>query len=558
MPKLDLVKVMFAHPSDASKYLPMIERTFEEANENYGILKSVDFKVFSWERDAYRQWGDTQKLINSQLVEPADIVLAVFEGKLGTPIHGYESGTDEEIHKAHDEYGNDHVWVYFSINGYNAAKPVEKKRLKRYKKSLRIQQYPCMDFCGSNSLKKSISVQIRRYLEQMMQRAKTAPGMNENEGNNGFNDNAATAKIISQPLSSSGKTLNVDTMSKAVKNTISHQGLGVLADATMFKSTIGDFIPGSYWEIARELLISSIKRGVGKELLKAASKTTAERVRALSVAGTILIEECMFSQRASDSILKVFASALGWGDVAISGDVRHSHDVLHLHDVLQKQQKKPDEITEKVDDPFVKGAVIPFGKYYKWRVLFVKGKTALLLADEITDVGIPYNLNFGDVSWERSWIREWLNSEFLKRFSQAEQKRILTHRTQAETNPWYRTDAGAQTWDKVYLLSITELISNLGDNEQLRLRPKNSWMDVTSADSSSRAIDDRYNDARCARHKGEKTWWWLRSPGESKSKAAYVNANGVVFLSGELVGDDGGTSSVGIRPGVRPAIWLQQ
>jgi hypothetical protein len=189
-------------------------------------------------------------------------------------------------------------------------------------------------------------------------------------------------------------------------------------------------------------------------------------------------------------------------------------------------------------------------------VLRVKEQTALLIAEEITDIGIPYNRDFGEVSWETSSLRNWLNTEFVKRFTPAQQKKILAKRIRSENNPWYHTDAGAQTDDKVFLLSVTEVVRNFGDSGQLKFRPKNAWLDWT--DGLSCAIDDSYNDARRATHRGDATWWWLRSPGDSRSKAAYVNAVGIIFLNGELAGDDGGKNCGGVRPGLRPAIWLQQ
>ena len=232
-----------------------------------------------------------------------------------------------------------------------------------------------------------------------------------------------------------------------------------------------------------------------------------------------------------------------------------------LEEEEEQKRKLEEEEERKLEEeppkpPFVKGEIIQFGKYM-WRVLDVEGETALLLADEMTDLGIPYEKEFGDVSWEKSWIREWLNSEFLQRFSQEQQSKILSRKMEAEDNPWYHTPAGIPTEDKVFLLSIREVVHNFGDSGALDLRPKNSWK-YGSSDGVPCAIYDEYNDARRATYKGQKTWWWLRSPGEVNSQAAYVNADGIILLNGALVGEDGGTSPAGVRPGVRPAIWIQQ
>ena len=44
--------------------------------------------------------------------------------------------------------------------------------------------------------------------------------------------------------------------------------------------------------------------------------------------------------------------------------------------------------------------------------------------------------------------------------------------------------------------------------------------------------------------------WWLRSPGGSADRAAFVNYDGSVYLDGVSV-DRGGLF------GVRPALWVQ-
>jgi hypothetical protein len=346
------------------------------------------------------------------------------------------------------------------------------------------------------------------------------------------------------------KILNTEAMSDAVKEVISHCGFGVLTNPNKFQAAVRDFMLSSSLNTEQQLLIFSIRIGVGEELLKAVNKQVSEKKRILKVVNALLTVEYGFQQNRSDSILEAFVMALNWNKVVIPKSV---------HAVSDPPKPSPFIMVDRQSErgQAVKGAVITFGSH-NWRVLHAKGKTAFLLADEITDIGIPYNTEYGETSWEESWVREWLNSEFLKRFSKAEQGRIQKRTVRAEANPWYLTDAGVQTEDKVFLLSISEVIRNFGDSGQLKLIPENMRIDEISPDMLSNVIDDKYNNLRQAMYKGEKTWWWLRSPGESKSKAAYVNTDGLIFINGELVGDDGGGSSVEVRPGVRPAVWIQQ
>ena len=339
------------------------------------------------------------------------------------------------------------------------------------------------------------------------------------------------------------KNLDTDAMSNAVKKVISLCGIDVLADERRFQAAIRDFLHSSALTTEQQLLVFSVRIGVGGELLKAINKTVSEQKRMLVVADSLLTAKYGFLKERSDNILGVFISALDWQGVSLPKGVQSSK--------LQSAESKSSS------SAFVKGTIISFGRY-KWRVLYAKGNTALLITDEITDIGIPYDntVNLDGVTWEDCSLRKWLNDEFLMRFSKAQRSRILKRRVTPENNPWFHTEAGNQTEDKVFLLTISAVIRNFGDSRHLKTRPENSW--AYEEDGLSYAIDDRYNAARQAAYKGENTWWWLRSPGEEKTKVAYVNTDGIIFLNGELAFDNGGIICVGVRPGVRPAIWLRQ
>lgn len=335
------------------------------------------------------------------------------------------------------------------------------------------------------------------------------------------------------------KNLDTDAMGDAIKEVISFCGIEVLADVNKFQAAIKDFLHSSTFATEQELLIFSVRIGIGKKLLNAVNKSVSEQKRVLGVADTLLTAEYGFLKERSDSILNAFAFALGWRYILQEGVLPQNNEFPG-----SKKNTSPLHLT--------KGTIIPFGKY-KWQVLCVKGNTALLITDEITDIGIPYDnaVSLDGVAWEGCSLRKWLNTEFLRRFSKEQRKKIVMKRIQPEANPWFQTDAGNQTKDKVFLLSISEVVQYLGDSGHLK-------MGLGSPGICTSAIDDKFNGLRRAAYKGDNTWWWLRSPGDSKTKAAYVNADGIIFLDGETVFDDGGASCVGIRPGVRPAIWLRQ
>lgn len=197
---------------------------------------------------------------------------------------------------------------------------------------------------------------------------------------------------------------------------------------------------------------------------------------------------------------------------------------------LSPTPKKPQIGSLAVGQRYVR-----FGRY-NWRVLDVQNGKALLLAEEILEKR-RYHREWTEVTWKDCELRKYLNEEFLGTFSSQEKSRIVqTENTNAD-NPWYGTPGGSSTVDRVFLLSIEEVVKYFGDSGQLQKRSKGgAWW-----------IDDQYNSARKANHDGRKWWWWLRSPGIDDSNAVFVSIGGYLGLLGNTVGNGGG---------VRPALWL--
>jgi hypothetical protein len=102
------------------------------------------------------------------------------------------------------------------------------------------------------------------------------------------------------------------------------------------------------------------------------------------------------------------------------------------------------------------------------------------------------------------------------------------------------TKGGKETSDRVFLLSIEEIVQYFGDSGQLSNKDRGNkyW------------IDDQYNTSRIAKNAdGEYVWWWLRSPGNSNNRAVYVLDRGFIDFSGGFFSRDDG--------GIRPALWLK-
>ena len=188
------------------------------------------------------------------------------------------------------------------------------------------------------------------------------------------------------------------------------------------------------------------------------------------------------------------------------------------------------------------GEYVEFGRYpvthagtdetpIKWLVLEVNGDQALLISKYALDAK-PYNEEYEYITWENCTLRSWLNDEFYDAaFNEEEKDCIIQTEVKAEDNPRYGTDAGNDTEDNVFLLSISEAEQYFDDDESRICNPTNYAVNQGAYTSNGAC------------------WWWLRSPGYYSSNASYVRGDGSV--------DDDGYNVYDTGISVRPAVWVR-
>ncbi len=189
------------------------------------------------------------------------------------------------------------------------------------------------------------------------------------------------------------------------------------------------------------------------------------------------------------------------------------------------------------------GSVIAFGRYpqtesgeikpIEWHVMEVKGNMALLLADKGLDA-VLYNTKWVDVTWETSFVRQWLNTDFYNAaFNDSEKSRIAIAVLKNPDNPKNGTSGGGDTSDRIFLLSLDEAGRYFMHDAERVLMPtpyavkRNVWKSEYSG----------------------KSYWWLRSPGRYRDAASYVDPTGELDSSGHFVSFN--------YLAVRPALWIK-
>lgn len=194
-----------------------------------------------------------------------------------------------------------------------------------------------------------------------------------------------------------------------------------------------------------------------------------------------------------------------------------------------------------------------FGNYYqsnsttkepiKWRVLSVDGNDAFLFADKILDCKRYHNIH-EDVTWDNCELREWLNNDFLDTaFSTSEIPAIKITKVINDGNVDWNMEASDDTYDKIYLLSITEA-KNTSYGFSTNYKEN---------DMGRRGLPTPYSMEKGIYVSKHEEWlgWsstWLRSPGRNSSEAAYISYSGYIIEGGGWVNN--------YETGVRPVLHI--
>ncbi|MCL2356857.1 MAG: DUF6273 domain-containing protein [Defluviitaleaceae bacterium] len=197
-------------------------------------------------------------------------------------------------------------------------------------------------------------------------------------------------------------------------------------------------------------------------------------------------------------------------------------------------------------------------------MLEVQGNYAKILHETVI-VNEPFHHTREEVTWAASSSRVWLNGEFFNSFSAADRARIRETYVVNSDNPWtssqwaYRINApgGANTTDRIFLLSIEEVVRYFGNSGMLERGRTEINRDVNVRLRWPEhalyywGMRDQFNTARIADNDaGEASWWRLRSPGFRQTTAAVVDTAGEITMFRRLVTDSSD------RGGLRPALWL--
>ncbi len=109
----NVLRVMIASPGDVAEERKAVTEEILRWNDANAFARKLVLLPVKWETHSTPQQGDhPQAIINRQLLDDADIMVAIFGTRIGTPTQGFISGTVEEI-KKHVAAGKT-AKIYFS------------------------------------------------------------------------------------------------------------------------------------------------------------------------------------------------------------------------------------------------------------------------------------------------------------------------------------------------------------------------------------------------------------------------------------------------------------
>jgi uncharacterized protein YgiM (DUF1202 family) len=203
----------------------------------------------------------------------------------------------------------------------------------------------------------------------------------------------------------------------------------------------------------------------------------------------------------------------------------------------------------------------------EWRVLDINAAGQYLVISDKVLERKKYNETYIGITWEKSTIRSWLNgysssynsdgvnytsNNFIDAaFTAEEQAKIIASNVPAHQNLSWGTSPGNATTDKIFLLSIVEAKQYFA-NDTARLADATRYvvkqgLEVRGTDTVNISVGTNKHDGTCTNVYCF-AYWWLRSPGDISSRAAYVGNSGAVSTIGNVVDY--------VYFGVRPALWL--
>ena len=170
MKQAKIVKIVFCGPGDVSKELEIAAEVIEKWNlRNFEAL-NCGVSLTNWKKNSVPSMEKRgQAVINGQLIDEADLMIAVFWRRFGTPTGMHSSGTEEEVVRAMAR--EIPVMLYFSDLEAPMIEPdhEQAKLLEDFRRRAMATGLP-----GTFRSRRDFKEQLERHLDENIRKFLTA------------------------------------------------------------------------------------------------------------------------------------------------------------------------------------------------------------------------------------------------------------------------------------------------------------------------------------------------------------------------------------------------
>lgn len=175
----EVLNILIASPSDVGEERNIAEKTIHDWNAAHFPSTGILLNPIRWESHAYPAIGDRpQAIINRQIVDSGDILIAIFGYKLGTPTGEAQSGTIEEIEKF--RIAGKYVALYFSTADVprNADRD-QLEALEAYKNA-RQKDTLYSEFVDTQSFRDHLTRHLPNIVQEVRKHLRIEPSQDSN------------------------------------------------------------------------------------------------------------------------------------------------------------------------------------------------------------------------------------------------------------------------------------------------------------------------------------------------------------------------------------------
>lgn len=164
------LRLTLCGPGDVAKEIAIALEVVAEWNQRHGEARGVWLKARHWRTDAHPELGErAQAVVNGQIIDDAEIIVAIFWSRFGSPTGAADSGTQEEIIRG-VRLGKK-VMVYFSdLEPLPAgARPEQVEQVENFRRELWSQ-----GLCGSFQSRQKFREEFTRHLAEKVNQLRPA------------------------------------------------------------------------------------------------------------------------------------------------------------------------------------------------------------------------------------------------------------------------------------------------------------------------------------------------------------------------------------------------